>query len=60
VAETRFVLGTPQRPENADWRKTEPPAGYGSDHYPVVVDLNPSVNTGMNESKRPETSADGK
>ncbi len=37
--DTRFVLGTPQRPEGVDWRKTDPPAGYGSDHYPVVIDL---------------------
>lgn len=37
--DTRFVLGTPQRPDGVDWRRTEPPAGYGSDHYPVVIDF---------------------
>jgi endonuclease/exonuclease/phosphatase family metal-dependent hydrolase len=37
--DTRFVLGTPQRPEGADWLRTEPPSGYASDHYPVVIDL---------------------
>ncbi|HMN39274.1 MAG TPA: endonuclease/exonuclease/phosphatase family protein [Phycisphaerales bacterium] len=37
--DSRFVLGTLQRPEGVDWRKTQPPAGYCSDHYPVVVDL---------------------
>ncbi len=37
--ESRFVLGMPARPEGADWRVTPPPAGYASDHYPVVVDL---------------------
>ncbi len=44
--DTRFVLGTPQRPEHVDWRNTEPPVGYGSDHYPVVVDLLTSENPG--------------
>jgi endonuclease/exonuclease/phosphatase family metal-dependent hydrolase len=39
ATESRFVLGTLQRPEGVDWRKTEPPAGYCSDHYPVVIDL---------------------
>ena len=41
ITETRFVLGTPMRPEGADWRTTEPPTGYASDHCPVVVDLTP-------------------
>lgn len=36
-----FVLGTPARPAGADYRVTPPPRGYGSDHYPVVVDLTP-------------------
>lgn len=36
---TRFVLGTPSRPEGADWRTTPAPPGYVSDHYPVVIDL---------------------
>lgn len=37
--QTRFILGTIQRQEKADWRTTPAPKGYGSDHYPVVVDL---------------------
>lgn len=41
IAETRFVLGMPTRPEGADWRTTPPPPGYASDHFPVVVDLMP-------------------
>lgn len=39
VKDTRFVLGTPQRASNADWRNTPPPPGYASDHYPIVIDL---------------------
>lgn len=39
IKDTRFVLGTVQRPEGADWRTTAAPEGYGSDHYPVVIDL---------------------
>lgn len=39
VTETRFIMGMPARPAGADWRTTPPPAGYASDHYPVVVDL---------------------
>lgn len=42
VAESRFVLGTPQRPARADWRTTPPPKGYASDHSPVVIDLKPA------------------
>lgn len=37
-----FVLGTPLRPRGADWKTTEPPAGYASDHMPVAVDLIPA------------------
>jgi endonuclease/exonuclease/phosphatase family metal-dependent hydrolase len=36
---SRFILGTPALPEDADYRRTPPPDGYASDHYPVVVDL---------------------
>jgi endonuclease/exonuclease/phosphatase family metal-dependent hydrolase len=39
VKESRFILGLPQRPRGSDWRTTPAPAGYGSDHLPVVVDL---------------------
>lgn len=41
LPETRFVLGVMQRRADQDWRRTPPPAGYASDHYPVVVDLTP-------------------
>jgi endonuclease/exonuclease/phosphatase family metal-dependent hydrolase len=41
VPESRFVLGTPNRPLNVDWRTTPSPKGYASDHAPVVVDLRP-------------------
>lgn len=44
--DTRFVLGTPQRPEGVDWRRTDPPTGYSSDHYPVVIDLLPRETPG--------------
>lgn len=39
--ESRFVFGMPARPEGADYRVTPAPAGYASDHYPVVVDIVP-------------------
>lgn len=39
--ETRFVLGTIDRPAGADWRTTPVPEGWASDHYPVVVDITP-------------------
>lgn len=39
VPETRFVLGTPDRPLGLDWRTTPNPHGWASDHYPVVLDL---------------------
>lgn len=39
VKETRFVFGTINRPAGVDWRTTEAPEGWASDHYPVVVDL---------------------
>ncbi len=60
--DTRFVLGTPQRPDGVDWRKTEPPAGYSSDHYPVVVDLLPRETPGSTlrrgiEAPKPVTTA---
>lgn len=41
VNASRFVLGTMQRPDGVDWRSTSPPPGYGSDHYPVVIDIMP-------------------
>ncbi len=39
--EPPFILGTPARPEGSDWRRTPPPVGYASDHYPLVVDIIP-------------------
>ena len=36
-----FVLGTGARPLGADFRKTPKPAGWASDHYPLVIDLTP-------------------
>jgi endonuclease/exonuclease/phosphatase family metal-dependent hydrolase len=41
VPTSTFVLSTPQRPRGSDWRTTKPPAGYGSDHLPVAIDLIP-------------------
>jgi endonuclease/exonuclease/phosphatase family metal-dependent hydrolase len=38
---SRFVLGTIDRPKGVDWRTTPEPAGWASDHYPVVVDFRP-------------------
>ncbi|MBL8874287.1 MAG: endonuclease/exonuclease/phosphatase family protein [Phycisphaerae bacterium] len=39
VDDSAFIYGMPARPAGADWRNTLPPAGYGSDHYPVVIDI---------------------
>lgn len=39
VDDSVFIYGMPARPEGADWRTTLPPEGYGSDHYPVVIDI---------------------
>ena len=41
---SRFVLGTPFRPQGADYRTTIAPEGYASDHLPVAVDFTPSDN----------------
>lgn len=41
VPGSAFVLGTPQIPREVDWRTAPKPAGYASDHVPVVVDLKP-------------------
>ncbi|MBX3378668.1 MAG: endonuclease/exonuclease/phosphatase family protein [Phycisphaeraceae bacterium] len=41
VENSPFVYGMPARPEGADWRTTLPPEGYGSDHYPVAIDIAP-------------------
>ena len=39
VDDSAFIYGMPARPAGADWRNTLPPPGYGSDHYPVVIDI---------------------
>lgn len=44
VPTSMFVLGMPQRPRGSDWRTTPAPAGYASDHLPVVIDLIPRDN----------------
>lgn len=36
-----FVLGTPVRPSDQDYRTTPAPEGYAADHMPVVVDVMP-------------------
>lgn len=43
VKDSMFIYGMPARPAGADWRTTLPPDGYGSDHYPVVVDFMPKA-----------------
>ncbi|MEM1329999.1 MAG: endonuclease/exonuclease/phosphatase family protein [Planctomycetota bacterium] len=40
---SRFVLGTNAYADWQDWRYDPAPPGYASDHYPVVVDLNPAA-----------------
>ncbi len=39
VPNSAFVFGTMILPKGADYRSVAPPPGYGSDHFPVVVDL---------------------
>ncbi|MFO0836304.1 MAG: endonuclease/exonuclease/phosphatase family protein [Phycisphaerales bacterium] len=41
IRDSRFVFGTPARPRGVDYRTYPAPKGYGSDHYPVVVDIRP-------------------
>ncbi|MGQ0628950.1 MAG: endonuclease/exonuclease/phosphatase family protein [Phycisphaerales bacterium] len=41
VKGSMFVLGTMTRPKGVDYRTTPTPAGWASDHYPVVVDIKP-------------------
>jgi endonuclease/exonuclease/phosphatase family metal-dependent hydrolase len=36
-----FVLGTISPPSSYDYQKDPQPAGYASDHYPVVADILP-------------------
>jgi exonuclease III len=37
--DTGFVLGTAARPAGIDWKMMDTFEGYGSDHYPVSVDI---------------------
>jgi len=39
VVGSQFVLGTVTPPAGYDYRTDVPPAGYASDHYPVVLEL---------------------
>jgi endonuclease/exonuclease/phosphatase family metal-dependent hydrolase len=41
LPESKFILGTPARPEG-DWRQIPQPLNWASDHYPIVIDLVPS------------------
>jgi endonuclease/exonuclease/phosphatase family metal-dependent hydrolase len=41
ITTSRFVLGTPQLKPEEDWRTAPKPAGYASDHCPIVVDIKP-------------------
>lgn len=41
IRDSRFVFGTPARPKGVDYRTYPAPKGYGSDHYPVAVDIRP-------------------
>ncbi len=44
VPNSGFVLGTSA--EEYDWMQQDPPAGYASDHYPIVVDFVPREGAG--------------
>lgn len=41
VPDSKFILGTPMKPDRVDWDTTPAPAGYASDHCPVAIDLVP-------------------
>src|SRR5690606_38423562 len=41
VEGSAFILGTPARPENIDWRQVPTFEGYASDHYPVSIEIRP-------------------
>jgi endonuclease/exonuclease/phosphatase family metal-dependent hydrolase len=57
VPESRFVLGTPARPEGVDFRRVPLPPGAPSDHYPVVVDLQGPAFGAKASGNAPETKA---
>ena len=39
ISSHRFVYAMPLKPQRGDWNSMPTPAGYASDHLPVVVDL---------------------
>lgn len=41
IANSTFILGSPQLAPDADWKTAPKPDGYASDHMPVAVDLTP-------------------
>ncbi|MBL4591425.1 MAG: endonuclease/exonuclease/phosphatase family protein [Phycisphaerales bacterium] len=43
LVDQAFVLGTAARPAEINWRDLDTFMGYASDHYPVVVDVVPSL-----------------
>ena len=43
LVDQAFVFGTAARPAEIDWRDLDTFMGYAADHYPVVVDIVPSV-----------------
>lgn len=49
VGGSSFVLGTPARPASMDWRSVPTFEGKASDHYPVVVDVDPREGAGGEE-----------
>ncbi|GJM18005.1 MAG: hypothetical protein DHS20C14_02180 [Phycisphaeraceae bacterium] len=50
VAGSGFVLGTPARPKQVDWRTLPTFEGYAADHYPVAVDLRPVEAVGTSDA----------
>lgn len=53
VKDSAFIYGMPARPAGADWRTTAPPEGYGSDHYPVVMDITPVLRPQKTDGQNP-------
>ncbi|MGH7242029.1 MAG: endonuclease/exonuclease/phosphatase family protein [Phycisphaerales bacterium] len=52
VNDSEFIYGMPARPEGADWRTTAPPEGYGSDHYPVTLEIDAKRGNGVPPSPK--------
>ncbi len=49
VPDSAFVFGTLILPKGVDYRAVTPPAGYGSDHFPVVVDVDATGRNGAGD-----------